>query len=58
MRRFPPARSHREGELGGDAKWLRRARIINRVAGNPDHCKLSHDLDRAFAALILAGRVP
>ena len=47
-------RSHREGEIGGDPAWAKRAAIINRVAGNPDHCKRSHEADVAFAGMILA----
>lgn len=47
-------RSHRVGELGGDPVWARRAAIINRVAGNPDHCRLSHEMDREFSTVILA----
>lgn len=46
-------RAYRQGVLGGDPKWARRARFINRLFRDPDHCLNSHLLDRAFAKMIL-----
>lgn len=46
-------RSYREGELGGDPIWAKRAAAINRRSGNPNHCKSSHEMDLAFAKSIL-----
>jgi hypothetical protein len=47
-------RSWREGVLGGDPVWTRRAALIDRLFRDPNHCRKSHLLDVAFARLILA----
>lgn len=46
-------RAWREGTIGGDPKWARRARFINWLFRDPDHCFGSHMLDRRFAKMIL-----
>lgn len=50
-------RSYREGELGGDPKWKRIAKIINWTSRNPNHCKGSHQLDIEFARVILGSKL-
>lgn len=46
-------RAYREGVLGGDPLWARRADCINRLFRDPTHCRQSHELDVAFARIIL-----
>lgn len=50
-------RAYRDGILGGDETWARRARVIDRafalIIGQSEHCRASHEKDRAFARAIL-----
>ena len=49
-------RAWREGVLGGDPKWARRRKIIDRFflvitfGRDVDHCRKSHEIDLVNAA--------